>query len=36
LRRRLGVAGAQRVRERFGLERMYDETLAVYGEVLRG
>jgi glycosyltransferase involved in cell wall biosynthesis len=33
LRRRLGDAGARRVRERFGLERMVDETLSVYREV---
>jgi hypothetical protein len=33
LRRGLGRAGARRVRERFGLERMVEETLAVYGEV---
>ncbi|MCY2958606.1 MAG: glycosyltransferase [Planctomycetota bacterium] len=36
LRRRLGVAGAERVRASFGLERMFDETLAVYREVLAG
>jgi len=34
LRARLGAAGRARVRERFGLERMIDETLAVYAEVL--
>jgi glycosyltransferase involved in cell wall biosynthesis len=34
LRARMGAAGRGRVRERFGLERMFDETLAVYGEVL--
>lgn len=34
LRRRLGRAGAERVARDFGLERMFDETLAVYGEVL--
>jgi glycosyltransferase involved in cell wall biosynthesis len=33
LRRRLGRAGRARVRERFGLERMIEETLDVYGEV---
>jgi glycosyltransferase involved in cell wall biosynthesis len=33
LRRRFGCAGAQRVREHFGLERMFDETLAVYSEL---
>jgi glycosyltransferase involved in cell wall biosynthesis len=33
LRRRLGAAGAPRVRERFGLERMVEETLSVYREV---
>ncbi len=36
LRRRLGEAGAIRVRWSFGLERMFDETLAVYREVLSG
>ncbi len=34
LRARLGAAGARRVRERFGLERMVEETLAIYREVL--
>ena len=34
LRRRLGRAGAERVAADFGLDRMFDETLAVYGEVL--
>jgi glycosyltransferase involved in cell wall biosynthesis len=33
LRARLGRAGALRVRERFGLERMVEETLSVYREV---
>jgi glycosyltransferase involved in cell wall biosynthesis len=33
LRRRLGAAGRARVRERFGLERMVEETLAVYAEL---
>ena len=33
LRRGLGLAGARRVRERFGLGRMVEETLAVYREV---
>jgi glycosyltransferase involved in cell wall biosynthesis len=36
LRAGLGRAGRARVRERFGLERMIEETLAVYGEVLSG
>ena len=35
LRARLGKAGAARVRARFGLERMFDETIAVYREVIR-
>lgn len=34
LRARLGRAGRARVRERFGLDRMIEETLAVYAEVL--
>jgi len=33
LRARLGAAGRARVRERFALPRMIDETLEVYGEV---
>ena len=36
LRQSLGRAGASRVRESFGLERMFDETLAVYRDVLAG
>ncbi len=36
LRRRFGSAGAQRVREVFGLDRMVDETLAVYRELEPG
>jgi glycosyltransferase involved in cell wall biosynthesis len=36
LRRRLGAAGRERVVERFGLDRMVDETLAVYAEVAGG
>ena len=36
LRARLGAAGAERVAEAFGLERMVEETLAVYAEVLGG
>ncbi len=32
-RARLGRAGVERVRARFGLERMVQETLAVYGEL---
>lgn len=34
LRRRLGAAGHERVRTAFGLDRMVDETLAVYRDVL--
>ncbi len=34
LRRRLGAAGRQRMRAVFGLDRMVDETLAVYRDVL--
>ena len=36
LRARLGAAGRERVAAAFGLERMVDETLAVYAEVLGG
>jgi glycosyltransferase involved in cell wall biosynthesis len=32
----MGRAGARRVREHFGLDRMIDETLAVYLEIARG
>jgi glycosyltransferase involved in cell wall biosynthesis len=35
-RSRMGSAGRARVRERFGLDRMIDETLDVYREVLSG
>ena len=34
LRSRLGTAGHARVVERFGLDRMVDETLAIYGDVI--
>lgn len=34
LRSRLGAAGHARVLERFGLDRMVDETIAIYGEVI--
>jgi glycosyltransferase involved in cell wall biosynthesis len=36
LRERLGREGHQRVIARFGLERMVDETLALYRELARG
>jgi glycosyltransferase involved in cell wall biosynthesis len=36
LRARLGAAGSERVLQRFGLDRMYDETLEVYREVVGG
>ncbi len=36
LRSRLGAAGHARVLERFGLDRMVDETIAIYGEVISG
>ena len=32
----MGRAGSRRVREHFGLDRMVDETLAVYQEIARG
>ncbi len=35
-RRRMGEAGRQRAAERFTLERMVEQTLALYGEVLAG
>jgi glycosyltransferase involved in cell wall biosynthesis len=34
--KRLGAAGRARVRERFGLDRMVEETLAIYREVAGG
>ena len=34
LRARLGAAGHRRVLTRFGLDRMVDETIEVYGEVI--
>jgi glycosyltransferase involved in cell wall biosynthesis len=34
-REELGARGRERVRRNFGLERMIEETLAVYGDVLR-
>ena len=36
LRRRLAEAGRRRVRERFGLDRMVEETLEVYRGVVDG
>ena len=36
LRSRLGAAGHARVLDRFGLDRMVDETIAIYGEVISG
>ena len=36
LRARLGACGAERVRDSFGLDRMVEETLAVYRSILRG
>ncbi|MEM7306904.1 MAG: glycosyltransferase [Planctomycetota bacterium] len=35
-RRRLGAAGRDRVRDRFGLDRMVEETLAIYHDVRSG
>jgi glycosyltransferase involved in cell wall biosynthesis len=34
-RRRMGVAGFNRVREHFSVERMVEETLLAYGGILR-
>lgn len=36
LRKRLGEAGAQRVRAEFGLDRMVDQTLGIYRELVDG
>jgi len=36
LRRRLGLAGAARRAEHFGLARMVDQTLGIYREVTEG
>lgn len=36
LRKRMGAAGARRVSEQFGLDRMVDETLAVYRGLIEG
>ncbi len=36
LRARLGAAGSERVRASFGLERMVEQTLAVYRSISRG
>lgn len=36
LRARLGAAGEQRVLEHFGLDRMVEQTLSIYREVLEG